>query len=253
MKLIFLGTGTSQGVPVIGCTCEVCSSKDAKDKRLRASVIFIKDDFHLLIDLSPDLRQQFLDNALIRIDAICMTHEHNDHVGGLDDIRPINFRWRRSIPLYGQRRVITSLRQRFHYAFSDTYSARPRIDTIEISAGQRLQIGPFEVVPLSVRHGELDILGFKVDDVAYLTDVKSIPPVTHKALESCKTLILSALHKTSHVSHMNLTEALDLTRSINPSVTYLTHMSHYMGFHQDVSKELPDNVFLAHDNMKLEF
>ncbi len=253
MKLIFLGTGTSQGVPVIGCDCQVCLSRDPRDHRLRSSVMFIKEGFHLLIDISPDLRQQLLTHYVDKIDAVCITHEHHDHVGGLDDIRPVNFKWRKPIPLYTSKAVIHSLQHRFHYAFESAYAARPRLTVHEVDANESLRIGPFEVKTVRIDHGFMDILGFIVDDCAYLTDIKSIPENALPVIKACETVILSALHKLPHRSHQTLDEAISLARTIGASQTYLTHIAHGMGLYQDESEHLPANIAFAHDNLILEW
>ena len=251
MKIIFLGTGTSQGIPVVGCNCEVCLSVDPRDKRLRSSIMFIKDGFHLLIDMSPDLRQQLLNNDLDNIDAICITHEHNDHVSGVDDVRPVNFKWKKSIPIYTSQRVIEELEQRFYYAFRPDYAARPRLSLHPISPYEEYRIGPFKIQTLSVKHGDLDILGFVVDGVAYLTDTKSIPTKGLNMLKDSDLIILSALHKRTHSSHLNLDEALDLIKWLNPKQALLTHVAHGMGSYVNASRELPRDVEFAFDGMSL--
>ncbi len=249
MRLIFLGTGTSQGIPVIGCSCPVCQSDDFRDKRLRSSVLFIKEGFHLLIDMTPDLRQQLLSQQIDNIDAICITHEHNDHVSGVDEIRPINFKWKKSIPIYTLPRVIQELKTRFYYAFEETYAARPRLTVHPIHPENKLNLGPFEIRMVRVHHGSLEILGFIVDNIAYLTDVKSLDAETLKRVAECDVVVLSALHKRPHYSHLNLDEAIDLARKIGAPQTYLTHIAHGMGFHKAESANLPNGVHFAHDGM----
>ena len=252
MKIIFLGTGTSQGIPVIGCDCSVCLSSDPKDNRLRSSVMFIKDGFNLLIDMGPDLRQQLLSNQLTNIDAICITHEHNDHVSGLDEIRPINFRWKKSIPIYAQPRVNAELKRRFHYAFETSYAARPRLTVNDIEPSEHISLGPFEVVTVAVQHGSLEILGYIVDDVAYLTDVKTLDKKALKQVSRCQTVILSALHKREHPSHQTLEEAKALITQLDADRYYITHIAHQMGHHKTESNALPENMQFAYDGLILE-
>jgi phosphoribosyl 1,2-cyclic phosphate phosphodiesterase len=215
--------------------------------------MMIKDDFHLLIDLGPDLRQQLLTNDLDNIDAVCITHEHNDHVSGIDDIRPINFRWKKSIPIYTHSRVIGELKRRFYYAFEDQYAARPRLSVHAIDWNERLQIGPFQVQTIRVNHGSMDILGFKVDDVVYITDLKSLDDQTIENIKGSKIIIMSALHKRTHHSHQNLDEAIALCKKLSARQhTYLTHIAHQMGFHEIESTKLPSMLSFAYDGLKLE-
>jgi len=247
----FLGTGTSQGVPVVGCTCAVCQSPDSRDKRLRSSVMIVKDDYHLLIDVSPDLRQQLLANQFDKIDSICITHEHNDHVSGIDDIRPVNFKWGKEIPIFTLQRVIDELQNRFYYAFETKYAARPRLSVSAVNPGKTLQLGPFRVEVVAVEHGHLDILGFIVDDIAYLTDVKNISSSTIEKIADCRIVILSALHRTMHNSHQSLDEALALIDRAGFQKVFLTHLAHQMGKHAEVDGELPSHVRLAYDGLVL--
>lgn len=253
MKLTFLGTGTSQGIPVVGCTCRVCASDDEKDKRLRSSVLIEKDDFSLLIDISPDFRQQMLRERLDRVDAICISHEHNDHVNGLDDIRPINFKWRKDVPVFTIQRVADELRSRFHYVFTENYAARPRLDLTEVVPGQEIEIGPFHVRFIEVMHGDLPILGFILDrKLAYLTDVKYISEDYYPWLRACDTIIMSALHKVSHYTHQNLEEALALAELLDVKHTYFTHIAHHMGLHQVESAQLPMGRYFSFDGLQLD-
>ena len=252
MKLVFLGTGTSQGIPVVGCTCEVCRSGDTRDQRLRSAVMFIKDDFHLLIDVTPDLRQQLLANQLDNIDAICITHEHNDHVSGLDDVRPVNFKWNKSLPIYTLPRVMKELRRRFYYAFEERYAARPRLHLHPIEAGDRLTIGPFDVQAIAVSHGYMDILGFIVNNVAYMTDIKSLSAETILKVSGCDQVVLSALHKRTHNSHQTLDEALHLVNTLGVTRAYITHIAHQMGFHAIESMSLPEHVQFAYDGLVVD-
>lgn len=252
MKLTFLGTGTSQGVPVVGCSCQVCTSSDPEDKRLRCSVLVQKEDFSLLIDISPDFRQQMLRGGFDRVDAICISHEHNDHVNGLDDIRPINFKWGKDVPLYALPRVASDLHTRFYYAFTEGYKARPRLAIKEVQAGEGYDIGPFHVDFIEVMHGDLPILGFIIDGrLAYLTDVKRISSEYTAALQACDVVIMSALQKELHYTHQTLEEAISLATRLDTKTTYFTHMSHTMGRHQDVRDELSDRMQFAYDGLEI--
>lgn len=248
-----LGTGTSQGVPVIGCDCEVCHSEDSHDKRLRTSIYVTYEGTAITVDIGPDFRQQMLVNGISDIDAVLLTHEHDDHVSGLDDIRPINFRLKKNIPLYGLPRVLNDLRARYRYVFdtSYAYSGKPRIDLIEINTDP-LHIGSLEVQPIEVMHGNVDILGYRFGNFAYITDAKTIDKEWIARLQGLDVLILNALHRHTHYSHLNLEEAIDMVGRIKPRHAYLTHLSHHMGLAADVELELPANISLAYDGLQLE-
>jgi len=248
-----LGTGTSQGVPVIGCNCPVCQSTDSHDKRLRTSVFVKYGDTAIAVDIGPDFRQQMLANQIYDLDAVLLTHEHDDHVSGLDDIRPINFRQKKNIPLYGLPRVLKDLRARYRYVFDtvDDYPGKPRVDLIEIDSAP-LHIGSLEVQPIEVIHGNLDILGYRFGKFAYITDAKTIDEKWINRLEGLDVLIINALHRRKHFSHLNLEEAVDMIGRINPRQAYLTHLSHDMGKASEVESELPDNVSLAYDGLCFE-
>ena len=253
LSVIVLGSGTSQGVPVIGCKCIVCRSEDPQDKRLRTSIYVASRNTAITVDIGPDFRQQMLVNDISNVDAVLLTHEHDDHVSGLDDIRPINFRLKKNIPLYGLPRVLNDLRSRYRYVFDTSYdySGKPRIELIEINKAP-LHIGSLEVQPIEIKHGNLDILGYRFGNFAYITDAKTIDEAWIQKLKGLDVLIINALHRHTHFSHLNLEEALEMIARINPRHAYLTHLSHYMGLAADVNLELPDNVSLAHDGMHLE-
>lgn len=253
MKVYFLGTGTSQGIPVIGSDHPVCLSSDPRDKRLRVSVWIHWDDASVVIDCGPDFRQQMLASKCPRVDAILFTHEHADHTAGIDDIRPFNFR-QGSIPVYGHRRVLDDLKRRFGYVFEtvNRYPGAPSVDTIEVENNKPFIIGNKAIVPVNVWHGNLQVFGFRIDDFAYLTDVKTIEKEEIAKLKNLKVLVVNALREEPHDTHFNLNEALDFINLVRPEKAYLTHISHHMGFHEQAQKKLPPNVFLAYDNLEIE-
>jgi phosphoribosyl 1,2-cyclic phosphate phosphodiesterase len=253
LKVTILGTGTSQGIPVIGCSCRVCRSADPRDQRLRVAALLSWDDQHVVIDTGPDFRQQMLRAGPEHLDAVLLTHEHNDHIIGLDDVRPYNFKQGKNMPVYGLPRVVAEVRQRFAYVFAaQRYPGAPLIELHEIAPGEALLIGERPFTPLSVMHGQLPILGFRTGTFAYLTDVKTLPATTLALLQGVRTLVLSALHHRPHHSHLNLAEALELIGIIRPERTFLTHLSHHMGLHAEVEADLPPGVYLAYDGLEIE-
>jgi len=254
MKITLLGTGTSQGVPVIACDCRVCQSKDKKDKRLRTAAMIEWDHHRLIIDCGPDFRMQMLREHVKKIDAILFTHEHADHTAGLDDIRPLYFRQKKPVPIYGLLRLIEDLKKRFDYIFTEEnrYPGAPRVIVNILEPHQTFKIGNQIIEALPVLHGQLPILGYKMDNFAYITDAKTLPDSTLEKLKNIDLLVINALHHKVHKTHLNLTEALDLIEKIHPKKTVLTHISHYMGLHKEIEKTLPENVFLGYDGLKIE-
>lgn len=252
MNIYFLGTGTSQGIPVIGSKHPVCLSNDLKDKRLRVSVWIYDDENSFVIDCGPDFRQQMLTSGCSKIDAILFTHEHADHTAGMDDIRPFNFN-QGDIPIYAHQRVIENLQKRFDYIFEteNRYPGAPSVKTIEVVNDKPFFVGNKTIIPIDAMHGNLQVFGYRIDDFAYLTDVKSIEASEIKKLQNLKVLVINALRDESHHSHFSLQDALDFVTLVQPEKTYLTHISHVLGFHEEVQKRLPENVFLAYDNLKL--
>jgi phosphoribosyl 1,2-cyclic phosphate phosphodiesterase len=250
LNIYFLGTGTSQGIPIIGSTHPVCKSTDYKDKRLRVSLWMSWEDHSYVIDCGPDFRQQMLASDCQKVDGILFTHEHSDHTAGLDDIRPFNFR-QGEMPIYAHQRVIENLKKRFDYVFEteNRYPGAPSVKTIEVINNQPFVLGGKTVIPIDVMHGDLQVFGYRVDDFAYLTDVKTVAPEEVEKLKNLDVLVLNALRITPHNTHFNLQEALDFIALVQPRKAYLTHISHLLGFHEDVQKELPENVFLAYDNL----
>ncbi len=248
----FLGTGTSQGIPVIGSSHPVCKSKDPKDKRLRVSVLLRWENFTFVIDCGPDFRQQMLRENVEKLDGVLLTHEHSDHTAGLDDIRPFNFK-QGNLPFYADTRVFNSLHERFAYIFAteNKYPGAPSIEEILIDKNIPFKIGGKEVIPIEAFHDTLPVLGFRVGDFTYLTDVKTISEEEIEKVKGTKVLVVNALREEPHYSHFNLSEALDFAEKIKPQQTYFTHISHLMGFHADVEKKLPKNVHLAYDTLKI--
>lgn len=251
MKIRFLGTGTSQGIPVIGCHCEVCTSVNPKDRRLRSSVLLTKNQKNYIIDVGPDFRQQMLEGKIEELAGVFLTHEHNDHVIGLDDVRPFIFRQKKEMPIYGLPRVLDEIKDRFSYAFkANAYPGAPRFELNPIHESEKLRMEEFEIEAIPVFHGTLPILGFRIDDFAYLTDVKSIPQLSKQKLQDLDVLVLSALRREQpHHSHLTLEEAIELVNELKPKRTYLMHMGHRMGLHDEVNSILPDYIDLAYDGL----
>jgi len=252
LKITFLGTGTSQGIPVVSNNHPVCLSKDKKDKRLRVSILIEWENYTYVIDCGPDFRYQMLRAKVTKINGVLFTHEHADHTAGLDDLRPFSFQLG-SVPIYAQKRVLENLSYRFNYIFSDEnkYPGAPSVQQ-NIVENKPFLLGNLEVVPIKVNHGKLKIFGYRFKDVAYLTDVKTIDLSEKEKLKNLDVLIINAIRYKPHHSHLNLDEALELISELNPKKTFLTHISHHLGFHSEVEKTLPKNVFLAYDELVLE-
>ncbi|RFN58357.1 MBL fold metallo-hydrolase [Marixanthomonas ophiurae] len=248
----FLGTGTSQGVPVIGSDHPVCKSNDPKDKRLRVSVLLQWNNYNYVIDCGPDFRYQMLREGVTHLNGILLTHEHSDHTAGIDDIRPFYFK-QGNIPFYAHKRVFKSLHDRFAYIFEieNKYPGAPTLDEIEIDKDTSFIISEKKVTPIEAMHHTLPVLGFYIDGFTYLTDVKTIAEEEVEKIKDTKVLVVNALREKEHYSHFNLEEALAFIEKINPERAYLTHISHLMGFHEEASKQLPDNVFMAYDTLKI--
>lgn len=250
MQLTFLGTGTSTGVPQVGCNCPTCKSSDPKDKRLRASAILTIDNFSILIDCGPDLRTQLLNEGSPDLDAMLITHSHYDHVGGIDDLRP--YCHRKHFPLYCLADVDRDLRSRVPYCFADKlYPGVPTFDVHVIKPDEAFNILGIEVIPLLVMHYKLPIVGYRIGNFAYITDCKTMPQETLEKLKGVDTLVINALRIKDHMSHMNLAQALDIINKVKPQMAYLTHLSHDMGLHNEVEANLPSNVRIAYDGLKI--
>lgn len=251
MKITFLGTGTSQGIPIIGSKHPVCLSEDKKDKRLRVSVLVEWDDYTYVVDCGPDFRYQMLRSGCERIDGIIFTHEHSDHVLGFDDIRPFYFR-QGNISIYAHKRVLKSLKQRFDYIFAtkNRYPGAPSVTENRIK-NKPFKLNNLEVIPVNGRHNKLQVFGFKFGDFAYLTDMKTVKDKEIEKIKHVKVLVVNALRIEPHQSHFNLEEALQFIEKVQPECAYLTHISHLLGFHEEVEKTLPKNVHLAYDGLEI--
>ncbi|MGB5418228.1 MBL fold metallo-hydrolase [Algibacter sp.] len=251
MKITFLGTGTSQGIPIIGNDHPVCLSENPKDKRLRVSVLIEWDEFAYVVDCGPDFRYQMLREQIKKIDGIVFTHEHSDHVLGLDDIRPFYFR-QGNIPIYAHKRVLKSIKKRFDYFFQkeNRYPGAPEVITNKIK-NKPFKLNNLEVIPVNGMHNDLQVFGFKFNNFAYLTDMKTVSEKEIEKIKNVKVLVVNALRIQPHQSHFNLEEALDFIKKVNPETAYLTHISHLLGFHDEVEKLLPECVFLAYDGLKI--
>jgi phosphoribosyl 1,2-cyclic phosphate phosphodiesterase len=252
MEITFLGTGTSQGIPVIGNDHPVCLSTNPKDKRLRVSVLLQWEEHTIVIDCGPDFRQQMLQTNVTRLDAVLLTHEHSDHVAGIDDIRPFYFK-QGDIPFYAHKRVFKALHQRFEYIFEmeNKYPGAPTIKEIEIERKASFKLFGKTVIPVEVQHGDLPVLGFRIDNFTYLTDVKTITAAEIEKIKGTDVLVINVLRIQPHNSHLNLTEAMELIETIRPKTIYFTHISHLLGFHDEVEAMLPENVHLAYDSLKI--
>lgn len=252
MKITFLGTGTSQGVPVIGCDCRVCTSTDPRDKRLRSSIHIAVDDKSFVIDTGPDFRQQMLREKIKTLDAILFTHGHKDHTAGLDDVRAFNHWQKKSMPVYGAREVLDQLKIEYFYAFADKkYPGIPQLDLYELN-GEKIDIEQVSITPLPVLHMHLPVLGFRIYDFAYITDANTIPEETLAKLTGTKILVLNALQREKHLSHFNLEEAIAMAKKIGAEKTYFTHISHKLDLHHIIEKELPERISLAFDGLQLQ-
>ena len=252
MKITFLGTGTSQGIPVIASNHPVGKSTNPKDKRLRTSALISWEDTNIAIDCSPDFRQQMLTNDVQHLEAILFTHEHADHTAGMDDIRPF-VRLQGDMPIYGLKRVIDELRVRFGYIFAteNRYEGAPSVIPHEIDEAPFTLCGKI-IEPIHIMHGNLPIVGYRIEDLGYITDAKYIDKNEREKLRDLDVLVLNCLRDDVHPTHLNLAEALEIIRDVQPKRTYLTHVSQTFGFHDEIQKRLPKNVFLAYDNLVIE-
>jgi phosphoribosyl 1,2-cyclic phosphate phosphodiesterase len=249
--ITFLGTGTSQGVPVIACTCEVCQSLDYRNKRLRTSVHIQVDNQSLVIDTGPDFRQQMLRENVNRLDAVIFTHAHRDHTSGLDDVRAYNYIHKMDMPVYATQPVLDQLRIEYAYAFEEIkYPGLPRLD-LNLITEKEFEFNGVKITPLPVFHHKMPVMGFRVGNFSYITDANLIPDETLKRLKGSEVLVLNALQHEPHISHFNLQQALEAAQTIGANKTYFTHISHKLGLHDEVSKTLPANISLAYDGLQV--
>jgi phosphoribosyl 1,2-cyclic phosphate phosphodiesterase len=252
MQITFLGTGTSQGVPVIACPCEVCQSSDPRDKRLRTSVMVEVDENILVIDSGPDFRQQMLREKVTHLEALIFTHPHKDHIAGMDDIRAFNYRTQKAVEVYADSNVQKSIYAEFHYIFQEfKYPGVPDVN-LHLIGTDPFNINGIKVIPIEVKHYHLPVKGFRIGDFTYITDANYISLEEREKARNSKVLVLNALRREKHISHFTLEEAIELGQELNAEKLYLTHISHQMGRHADVSKMLPGNVFLGTDGLKID-
>jgi phosphoribosyl 1,2-cyclic phosphate phosphodiesterase len=252
LKVTFLGTGTSQGVPVIACDCEVCKSTDVKDNRLRSSILIESDEKTIIVDTGPDFRQQMLREDVQKLDAVVFTHAHKDHIAGLDDIRAFNFKQKSAIDIYATEAVQEALKREFYYIFSEyKYPGIPQI-VLKTIQHQDFSVGDITLKPIQVMHFKLPVLGFRINDFTYITDAKTISEGEIEKIKGSRILIINALQREKHISHFTLEEAITFAQKINADKTYFTHISHKLGKHEDVMKELADGIELAYDGLILE-
>lgn len=252
LKATFLGTGTSQGIPVIACECDVCKSFDYRDKRLRTSIYIETDNVKLVIDTGPDFRQQILRERIKSLDAILFTHEHKDHIAGLDDVRGFNYAQKRDMPVYARHNVIEALKREFAYIFAEyQYPGIPRIDIHELK-NEPFEIQGERIIPVEVMHYKLPVFGFRIQDFTYITDANFISDTEIEKIKGSKIVVLNALQKEHHVSHFTLEQAIEVIQKINPEQAYFVHMGHRLGKHADVARELPENIHFAFDGLTLE-
>ncbi|HEX2936852.1 MAG TPA: MBL fold metallo-hydrolase [Bacteroidales bacterium] len=252
MKITFLGTGTSQGVPVIACPCEVCHSTNPKDSRLRTSLLIEINDIHIVIDSGPDFRQQMLNADVKTLDAILFTHEHRDHIAGLDDVRAYNYIQQQPMDVYAEERVQNAIMNEFDYIFAEhKYPGIPQVNMHKIDK-HPFEVQGIAVVPIRVMHMRLPVLGFRIGDLTYITDANFISDEEKHKIRGSKVIIITGLRKQKHISHFSLSEAVELLEEFKPEKGYITHISHQMGFHNEVQAELPPNIALAYDNLTFE-
>jgi phosphoribosyl 1,2-cyclic phosphate phosphodiesterase len=253
MKITFLGTGTSQGVPVIACSCRVCSNSDLKDKRYRSSVLIEIDNRAIVIDTGPDFRSQMLANHVQRLDAVLFTHEHKDHVAGLDDIRPFNFKQQAPISVYASDRVEQAIKREFHYIFAEKkYPGIPEITLHEIDLEPFTLFENIQIIPIEVKHYLMPVLGFRINNFTYITDAKTIAEKEIEKIKGTEVLVINALRIESHPAHFNLDEALQFIDLIKPKKAFLTHISHLFGTHKEIEQMLPKNVYVSYDGLQFD-
>lgn len=252
LKVTFLGTGTSTGVPVVACNCEVCTSNDARDKRYRTSVMLSIADSNIIIDCGPDFRIQMLKHKVENIDAVVFTHAHRDHIAGLDDIRAFNYILNKSIDIYGTETTLNSIKEQFPYVFiPGRYFGAPQIN-LNIIENSLFSIGDYKFLPIQVKHQDLEVYGYRIGNFSYITDANFISTDEMAKLSGTEVLVINALRNSRHVSHFSLSEAIEIIEIVKPKRAYLTHISHFLGLYEKVQPRLPENVYLAYDGLTIE-
>lgn len=252
MKVTFLGTGTSQGVPVIACDCAVCLSEDKKDNRLRTSILIEDKDKVIVIDSGPDFRQQMLRENVQQLDAVVFTHEHKDHVAGLDDVRAFNYKQKRDMDIFATKEVQVALKREFHYAFQEIkYPGVPNLK-LHLIDEDSFNIGEVSLQPINVWHYKMPVKAFRINNFTYITDANKIDEKELEKIRGSEVIVINALRKTEHISHFKLSEAIEILKDLKPKKAYLTHISHYLGKQEDVENELPDFIEIAYDGLKIE-
>jgi phosphoribosyl 1,2-cyclic phosphate phosphodiesterase len=253
VNITFLGTGTSQGVPLIGCDCAVCQSTDSRDKRLRTSILVQTDSKNIVIDSGPDFRQQMLSCGIKTLDGLVFTHAHKDHIAGMDDIRGFNFIMKKPIEIYCSDDVMDQMKKEFAYIFAEhKYPGIPDVSINQIYNDVKFDVAGIQITPIEVMHYKLPVMGFRINDFVYITDANFIADKEKEKIKGCHTLVLNALRKEKHISHFTLDEAIEIVHELKPKRAYFTHLSHQMGKHESVQKHLPDNIFIAHDNLTIQ-
>ena len=252
LKITFLGTGTSQGVPVIACSCSVCTSEDSKDNRLRSSIMVSTINENYVVDTGPDFRQQMLRNKVKSLKAILFTHEHKDHLAGLDDVRAFNYAEKRDMEVFCSLNVQEALHREFHYVFrANRYPGIPKVN-INLIQNEAFTIEGFSILPIQVMHHKMPVFGYRFNDFTYITDAKTVAPEERDKIRGSKVLVVNALRKEEHISHFNLEQALAFIEDIQPERAYLTHISHLFGTQEEIEKLLPENVFVAYDGLVID-
>ncbi len=253
MKITFLGTGTSQGVPIIGCQCAVCLSKDPKDKRLRTSLLVETDTTTIVIDSGPDFRQQLLRQDVRRLDGLIFTHSHKDHVAGMDDIRAFNYLQNKPVDVFATQFTQEVIKKEFEYIFSNSsYPGVPQINLHTITKHTDIVIGDIHIKPIEVMHYKMPVLGYRINNFTYITDANFIEEIEMNKIKGSQYLVLNALRRETHISHFTLDEAIEIASLIKPEVTFFTHISHQLGLHHDVESELPVGIHLAYDTLSID-
>lgn len=250
MKVIFLGTGTSTGIPLIGCHCEVCESNDPKDNRTRSSIYVEQDGVKIVVDTGPDFRSQMLREGIDDIDAVIFTHAHKDHIAGLDDIRPINYLKKKVIEVYAGQFTTERLKAEYPYIFDNNYPGVPLID-LHLIENEKFKVKSLDVLPIAGMHGQMSVFGFRFGSFTYITDVNFISDEELDKIKGSEVFVINALHHRKHHSHFTLEEALSIAKKVRAKKTYFIHMSHFMGKHESVEASLPDNVFFSYDGLRI--